>query len=345
MLLHKISLKNFRNFSNSTFQFNPFLTIIIGENSRGKTNLLEAIYFITNGVGFRESKEEEFLPFDSRNDAIVEAIFMVKDDKISFSINLKKKDEKVEKIFQVNRTKKRHFEYIKNQPKTVLFSPEQIEIIIGPPDRRRDYLNRLIASYDWEYKKKLKNYEQALRRRNKILEIYSSPQKLSEELMFWNKYLEQQAAYITEKRAEYTAYLNQNQKIDSKEFKMKYIKSELTQNRLQENLDKEMRVKRTLIGPQKDDLEIYINGKNVHHFGSRSEQRLAVLWLKINELKFFETLFQSRPLFLLDDIFSELDKKNRQTVINLIQKYQTITTTTEIELLKLIAMPKSTIKL
>ena len=103
-----------------------------------------------------------------------------------------------------------------------------------------------------------------------------------------------------------------------------------------------------MIGPQKDDFQISQKNeslKNLHHYGSRSEQRLAVIWLKFNEIKYFEEMFESKPLLLLDDIFSELDVKNKKLVIDLVKKYQTIITTTEVELLELADVPKSIITL
>ena len=103
-----------------------------------------------------------------------------------------------------------------------------------------------------------------------------------------------------------------------------------------------------MIGPQKDDFQINQkneSAKNLHHFGSRSEQRLAIFWLKFNEIKYLEEKFKNRPLLLLDDVFSELDVKNKKLIIDLVKKYQTVVTTTEIELLELADVPKSIIKL
>lgn len=349
MLLRTVSFKNFRNFNSQLFQLNPWTTVIIGENARGKTNLLEGVFFLINGVGFRESKEEELINYNSTGSCVVEGVFMTDEDKTTFTINIVKKNENIEKIFQIHRTKKRHIDYLKSQTRTVLFSPDQIEIITGSPDRRRDYFNKLISSYDLEYKKKLKNFEQALRRRNKILETYSTFEKLKEDLFFWDSYLVEQADYLTKKRSEYIDYLNQNKKIDGREFYIEYMKSELSLDRLARNFERELMVRRTFIGPQKDDYQIFISeakkAKNIHHFGSRSEQRFAIFWLKMNELKFYEGFFGFKPILLLDDVFSELDLKNKKLVTSLIGKYQAIATTTEREVLELLEGPKSIIKL
>jgi DNA replication and repair protein RecF len=353
MLLRQIALNHFRNFGKVDFTFNPLLTVIIGPNARGKTNLLEAIYFITNGYGFRESKEEELINLEA-NDCFVEGNFVLAEDSFNFRINLVKNRRpegdrpSVEKVYFINNTKQKYSQYLKEQTKAILFSPEQIAIITNSPDARRDYFNRLLSGYDWEYKKRLGNLENALRRRNKILESVYDEQKLLEELAFWDDYLENQANYITKKREEYIDYLNQHPELEEKEFRIEYVKNILTKERFLEVFEQEKRWHRTLIGPQKDDFQVYLKNKhdkNIHHFGSRSEQRLAIMWLKINEVKYYEENFKHKPILLLDDIFSELDAHNKKLVLNLVKKYQTVSTTTEKEVIPLIEVPQTIIKL
>ncbi len=355
MLLKQILLKDFRNFSETSFTFSPFLTIVIGENARGKTNLLEAVYFLINGSGFRETKEEELIQL-GENYASVEGKFGLEDQAFDFKITVSKKTGITEKNFFINKTKKRYYQYITSQIKAILFSPEQLEIITGSPDRRRSYFNKLISFYDYDYKKRLANYENALRRRNKVLEITKNEATLKEELVFWDGYLEEQAKYITLKREEYIDFLNQNKKIDNKEFSIEYQKSELTKEKLADLFVEERRYRRTLIGPQKDDF-IFLEkadrqDKNLHHYGSRGEQRMAIVWLKVNEIKYYEDEFRQKtalpggkPILLLDDIFSEFDFKNRKLIFDLIQNYQSIVTTTDPELLELSHMPQTIIKL
>ncbi|OGK13642.1 hypothetical protein A3C98_05470 [Candidatus Roizmanbacteria bacterium RIFCSPHIGHO2_02_FULL_37_15] len=354
MILKQVILKNLRNFSLEKFEFNPFLTIILGENSKGKTNLLEAIHLIIHGSGFRETREGELIRFEE-NEAGIQGVFGVEDENFIFEVILKKKllasasnVASVEKIFTINKSKKKYLQYLRETPKIVLFQPEQIEIITGSPEKRRRYFDNFLTSFDLVYKKRLINYENAIRQRNKILEKYRNELDLRDELTFWNKYLEEQGTYLTQNRKLYTDFLNSHEKIDNKEFSIEYLKNEFNQKRLEENFDLERRYRKTIIGPQKDDFQISQKDrlvKNLHHFGSRSEQRLGVFWLKFNEIKFIEDRLKIKPILLLDDIFSELDLKNKKLVIDLVRKYQTIVTTTEIELLELADMPKSIIKL
>lgn len=347
MILSTIVLQYFRNFQQQTFTFNPSLTIIIGENARGKTSLLESIYFTIYGTGFRESREEELVNWEQER-AVVQSLFLQSEHKHMFQIMLQRQAETVAKKFFVNKTAKTHYSYLQNQTRAVLFAPEHIEIITGSPEERREYFDKVISAYDLEYKKKLNNYRTALRKRNKVLETYRDEFSLLEQISFWNDYLEEQGKYITQKRQEYTNYLNAHPNIQNRIFRIEYVKNEFTKERLRAVYDLETKIRKTRIGPQKDDFMIYLDDierKNVQHFGSRSEQRLAIFWLKLNEISFFEQFFKSKPILLLDDVFSELDNKNKKLVLDVITGYQTVLTTTEEELVELSAEEKTLIRI
>lgn len=343
MILKSISFYHFRNFKEKKFKINPHLTAIFGKNACGKTNILEGIYFLVRGEGFRETREEELIIFDKK-EAHVEGILIDEKNKDSnvFRISLIKNDLGLDKFYFLGKTKKSRQFYLKDILPVVLFSPEQIEIINGTPSIRREYFDKFLSGIDSEYKKHLINYQQALRKRNKILEKTFNIVSLKQELNFWNDYLINQGNYLIDKRREYIEYLNQNKKIDSKEFFVKYESNDINIERFNEYFDREIKIRKTLIGPQKDDFIIYLiddlspSGKNIYLYGSRSEQRLALFWLKINELKYLESFFKKKPILLLDDIFSELDKDNQRLIFNLIDNYQTLVTSTEKELIKLI---------
>ena len=180
MILKSLHLKNFRNFSKKDFYFNPFLTVIVGENSRGKTNLLEAIFVLLNGKGFRESREQELIMMGKLY-AIIEGIFGEKDENFKYRVSLEKKDKSVLKKFFLEGSKVKFIEYRDSVKKGVIFSPYQIEIITGSPEIRRRYVDSVISLIDLDYKQAVINYEAGLRRRNKVLE---SNQALEKELSF-----------------------------------------------------------------------------------------------------------------------------------------------------------------
>ena len=278
----------------------------------------------------------------------MEAVFEEEGEKNVFEIDIKRVNDKAIKNFFVDKTNKRFSLYKKELPSVVLFTPEQINIIKGAPTLRREYFNDVIGDKDLDYQKHLRNYENALRRRNRILEKYADVSSLMEELEFWDEYLEKEAKYITEARSNYVDYLNTSRHLDSKTFTIFYQDNKFNKTRLAEIFDRERLLRKTLIGPQKDDFNITIEDakskKNVHKFGSRSEERLAIFWLKINELKYMEEKGE-KPILLLDDIFSELDRHNKKIVLHLVTKYQTIASTTEKEFISSVSGEKSLIDL
>ena len=345
MILKSISFYHFRNFDKKHFKINPFLTVILGDNAQGKTNLLEGIYFILKGEGFRESKEEQLIIFNGKNGYADGKLEDRKNQDITnLRIDLSIGDLGLIKTYFLEKTKKGRYSYLKNLIPVVLFSPEQIEIIDRTMSIRRDYFDKFLSSVDPEYKKKLANYNLALRRRNKILEIGFNSPNIDAELEYWDKLLISNGSYLILKRRDYIAYLNSNKTIDSKNFEIEYVENEISNERLKESLQKELLIKRTTVGPHRDEYNIFLinklgEKKDIHLYGSRSEQRLGLFWLKINELTYLESYFKRKPILLLDDIFSELDHHNQKLIFNLIGDYQTLITSTEKELMKLINLP------
>lgn len=345
MLLNLIKLKNFRNFKKNQFFFNPFLTIIIGKNSVGKTNLLESIFFGVNGHGFRERKESQLISFGEKTTEVEMKLKKNQDD-LRLRIYLNLINNQIKKYFFVNNVGKNLTFYHKENISPVLFTPNEIELVTGGPELRRHYLNQFLSKIDLDYKNYLNNYKNALKRRNKLLvdkgkKIF----QLKEEIKFWDSYLEKHSKFIIKKRAEYIDFLNKNCQINHYQLKINYLKNQFIPFYSGRYFEKEVVLGQTLTGPQKDDIKIFINEKEAHYFASRSEQRLALLWLKINEIKYIETIFKKKPLLLLDDIFSELDLSNKKLVLNLVKRYQTVMTTTEPIILDFIDFPHSIITL
>lgn len=346
MLLSHIDLHHFRNFDKGSFPIHPSLTVIIGENARGKTNLLESIYFIVHGRGFRESKEEELMTIGS-SEMRIRARFGHGGRSVELQIYLKKNADTLEKLFFIDKAKKKFSQFVRETTYVVLFSPEQIHIVTGEPEGRRRYLDKIISFYDMDYRSKLVSYENALRRRNKLLQTISHPDNLRDELVFWDRYLVEQGQYLGQKRSQYVEFLNNHGALDSKRFRVTYLQSFITKELLDETFDEQRRWKRTLIGPQKDDIVIFQKDgrgeKELHHFGSRSEQRMAIFWLKMNEIGYYETTYKRKPILLLDDVFSELDNHNKKLILDLIPGYQTVMSTTEEEFMKTMTKDKKVI--
>lgn len=333
MRLVTLALHNFRNIASSVFPVGEHLTVVIGDNAQGKTNCLESIYFLVYGTGFRESREDELVLAGNKAGAYVEGIFTDHDTRMSCKAGLVRSEAGYRKSFFINKTKKQLRQYRQESRGVVLFAPEQIEMLTGSPDRRRSYFNKLISQFDLQYKKHLESYERAVRRRNKILEHYEYVEKLRSEIAFWNELCVQSARYLTAVRAQYCAFLNKHQTVDGRVFQITYLRNEFNHEQMAKYADLELQTRRTMFGPQKDEFQIVLQDKNVQHFGSRSEQRLALMWLKLGEIRYFEEVMKFSPILLLDDIFSEFDAKNKELILSLVKDHQTVATTTDHEIL------------
>ena len=346
-MLKQLTVSNFRNITKANFVFHPSLSIIIGPNAVGKTNLLEAIYFVLNTKGFRDEKQDELISWQ-QNLASLKATIETNNDKIALAIFLEKKIS-VTKILKVNQTKKILKTYLEYSLPVVIFSPQLLNIIEGGPDRRRRYINNIISLYDHNYLTNLTAYEKGLRQRNRLLEQNIDIFQLQKQLKFWDDLLIKHGSYLINSRQQLVKFLNQNNQLDDITFNVGYKVSAITQQTLHDSWRYQMAIRTTVVGPHRDDFEIF-KFKNdrlvsLHSFGSRSEERLALFWLANCQLKLFDILIKKKPILLLDDIFSELDIKNKSLIIDLIKNYQTILTTTESDLISSIKLPHSVIKL
>jgi len=330
MKLKKLNLVDFRNYS-CDFNFSPQLNLIIGPNTAGKTNLLEAIYLLVSGESFRATKNEEMITW-GKDLSLVEGY--VNDNFLKVAIQ--EKDNKVEKQFWVNNVERKKSKFI-DQFSAVIFRPEDIRMVQGSPSRRRDFLDDVWSSWDWEYYQPLLTYNKAIIRRNRVLKRIQEGQAKKEELYFWSKTLEKNGEIIRQKREQFLSFANHYWKTKREEFshlQVKYQASPVTVELLEENYSEDINRGITTIGPQRDDFIILSSEfgeepKDVAVWGSRGQQRLATLALKLAQLSFIEDQQGKKPALLLDDIFSELDQSNQELVVSLLPRYQTFLTLTE----------------
>lgn len=332
MILKSLALHNFRNYTDTVLALDPQLTLVIGPNARGKTNLLEAVHFASTGHGINEDKKEELLRFDSP-DMDVRLICTHNDNAIEFRGMLHTAEDKISKTFFIDKTKKGVFSYTRETPPVVLFSPSFMNIIEGSPSKRRRFVDVLLSKIDIEYRKRLRNYENGIRKRNKVIEVERDEFKLRQALEFWDAYLIEQADYITSKREWFADYTQKHESLAHHNFTLDYRANKMTPERLEESFEKQYYQRRTLVGPQRDDFRILKKGDenkvDVHTYSSRGEQRLALFWLILHQLNIYSEYLDYPPVLLLDDIFSELDEPNREIVQELVSQYQTIITSAE----------------
>jgi len=341
MILKKISLKNFRNYTQQEFQLVEGLNLIVGPNTVGKTNLLEAIYLLASRKSFRARLEEEMIQ-EGEQVGRVEAQIITNDEKKTLSIVLTRGEingsQVAKKKYLVNGVGRRMVDFLENF-RVVYFGPQDLEIIVDSPAIRREWLDLVLEQADKSYRRASLSYRKGLRQRNKLLEQIRDEGKPRSTLFFWDKLLVENGDLMTRKREELINFLNHLPERFGK-LEVFYDRSLISPQRLAKYAQAEVAAATTLVGPHRDDFEVSINGRNLHSFGSRGEQRTAVFVLKLGELEFLTQKTGQKPLLLLDDIFSELDHERRANLLKVIPQQQTIITTADIHLVATGYLPK-----
>lgn len=343
MQLSTISLQNFRNFSKKVFKFDEDMTVIVGSNASGKTNILEAVYLLATGKSFHAGYEEEMIK-EGEEIARVESRVTSNESTSLLEAVLTRGTLNGTKVsrkkLSVNGVSKRLYNFVGNL-RAVLFGPWDLGLVTESPSIRRRFLDFVLSQVDREYRRSLLSYEKGLRQRNKVLERIKEGEATRSQLLFWDKLIIKNGNYLTQKRQEFIDFVNSVEPFSNNErFELEYDKSTISEGRLAQYAQEEVQACATLVGPHRDDVVFKISttsatgikgttGRNLAIYGSRGEQRMGVLWLKLAELEFIENATRERPVLLLDDIFSELDHKHHEIVMGVVGKQQTIITTAD----------------
>ncbi|HUV42481.1 MAG TPA: DNA replication and repair protein RecF [Patescibacteria group bacterium] len=339
MILKSLQLQNFRSYKDQTFEFSDGVSLVVGPNTSGKTNLLEAVYLLTSGKSFRAQIEEEMISY-KRELARVKGEISIDKETEELEILLTSgqvgNKRTTKKQYLINGVKKRQMDFV-GHLNCVFFGPEDLELVISSPSVRRDYLDSVLEQIDREYRRASLSYKKSLRQRNRLLEQIRDKGRARASLFLWDKLLLENGEIISQKRRELIDFINQQPDYFG-DLIIDYDRSLLSPQRLKKYQYKEIASGMTLIGPHRDDFTLkMVNGgeeRNLHLYGSRGEQRTAVFSLKLAELEFVAEKINQRPLLLLDDIFSELDHERRQHLVEVIPKQQTIITTTDVHLIE-----------
>ena len=324
MFLKQLNLINFRNYGKLDLQFDERPTIFVGNNAAGKSNLLEAVYFLSTTKSGRVDEETELIK-QGENAALVTGLIQ----ETKLEINMQMIDEKLHKRVKVNGVPRRVVDYIGNLP-VVLFSPSDINMVTGSPSLRRWHLDLSLAQVDSHYKKSLTLYEQVLVSRNRVLKRIREGQGKVDELDYWTNELIKYAKVVSDARIAFLESMN-NFESPLGKFIFEYKQSLLNKERLLQYNGREIQASVTLIGPHRDDFVLNLNNRNLAYFGSRGEQRTATLAFKLATLEYMALSLGKRPILLLDDVFSELDANHRAHVVEVVSRQQTIIATVELE--------------
>ena len=348
MECHAIRIRNFRNIEEAEIEFDAGVNILAGDNAQGKTNLLEAISFTALGKSFRTGHEEDMIRFGAES---AEISLDFSDSVRRQNITVRMMHGKRRRIEQ-NKVKVSRLSDIVGAFRTVLFCPEHLSLIKDGPGERRNYLDIAISQLYPVYLKSLQRYNQILKQRNQLIRNAEDDRKTFDATVeFWTSQLAHEAAVIARYRVQYLkrardhisacfAEMMGDREVpeaiyegsshhepdfyeDIEASERDYFEILMTRH------DREIGAGNTLWGIHKDDIDIRINGKSARAFASQGQQRSLALAMKLAEGEVCAEICGEKPVFLFDDVFSELDATRRAYLSGKITDRQVIITTCE----------------
>lgn len=346
MKIKQIKLINFRNLENVELNFINNINIIIGGNGAGKTNILEAIYLNSLTKSFRANNDIELIKFN-KDFLTIKTIIKENsyNEKVLYNI------DKISKKIYLNSNKiTKLSEYIGKYP-VVISTPEDVLMIKTSPSNRRDVLNISICQFNKEYFKTLNEYNKLLKLRNDYLKriLVNSNSDMKYFEIITNKLIEK-AIYIYIERNKYINSINSylgsifehiclnknlilkySPNVDITEYDDENI-SKILQKKFKRDFNKEISLGMTISGPHRDDFNFYLDNKDMKFYSSEGQKKMAVISYKLAEMKLFQEQEDKKPIILLDDLFSELDIKNKNRLVKYIpEDLQVIITSNDLK--------------
>lgn len=338
MYLKKITLTNYRNYEHLEVNFPQKINLLQGANAQGKTNLLEAIYYLALGRAYRSFREDPLIKWGQQ-------FFLIKGEVenrhglVNLAVLVDQTQAVTRKEIKVNSLKIERLSDFFGNLTAVLFAPENLNIVQGTPALRRKLLDDDLSQVSPGYYLLLQKHRQLLKQRNHLLKKIKITGKGYSQIEVWDEQLKTTAAQIINKRLAVLEKLNPLTRLMQRKLtggrenlELKYLFNRtqeikkgvdlvsLIESTAQEVKEREYRRGITLWGPQRDDFLLTLNGQNLKIYGSQGQQRTAVLAIKLAELEFFKSESGEYPLLLLDDVLSELDTQRRLYLLNIIQE-------------------------
>ncbi|CAM4380528.1 recombinase RecF [Bacillus manliponensis] len=347
MYIKELQLQNYRNYEKLALSFEDNVNVIIGENAQGKTNLMEAIYVLAMAKSHRTSNDRELIRWDEEYGKIKGRV-QKRSNSMSLELNISKKGKKA----KLNELEQQKLSQYIGEMNVVMFAPEDLNLVKGSPQVRRRFLDMELGQIAPVYLYELSQYQKVLTQRNHLLKKMQG--NASEEAMLdvFTLQLIEHGVKILQKRFEFLKLLQEwaapihrgisrgleeleivykpsldvSESMDLTKIKEVYYES------FQSVKQREVFRGTTLIGPHRDDLQFFVNGKNVQVFGSQGQQRTTALSLKLAEIELIYSEVNEYPILLLDDVLSELDDYRQSHLLGTIQgKVQTFVTTTSVD--------------
>jgi DNA replication and repair protein RecF len=332
-ILTALRLQQFRSYSEFAVELSPSVNIVVGPNASGKTNLLESILLITGSPSFRAQYQNVVM--HNTNWARVDAESGYKKRTLKLE-----NPRTIKRTYELDGVTKHRLKYEDTLP-VVVFEPENMRLLTGSPELRREFFDTILEEIYPTYSKTLSDYKRTLLQRNRLLK--NNPSNINQQLFAWNVRLCQLAGEIVNKRFELTKKINETiadlySEIASEQTKIILIYDAklpienyetLMLKKLEHDYQKDILRGYTAAGPHREDFVIKVREEIAEATASRGETRTLVLALKLIEMRFLEQARGTKPLLLLDDVFSELDGARRKSLTTHLRKYQAIITTTD----------------
>lgn len=336
MKVNKISLKNFRNYESLELSFDSSINIFIGENAQGKTNLIEAIYLCAFAKSFRRQNSAEMIMHEKNQCSVtVNAERDEIDKKISITI-----DSSGKKMVRIDNKPIKKMTDLLNNLVVVAFTPDDLSIIKASPDVRRSFIDRELSQIKTKYHECLRHYNEALKQKNSILKEktgridFEMLDVFDEQLSQYGeeiiKYRKRFIDLLTEKAGDIHRKISGNREELVMKYKMSHDEKGLYEA-IVDNRERDLTNGYSSVGPHRDDMDFYINGRDAKKYGSQGQQRTIALSLKLAEIEIARDEIKENPVLLLDDVLSELDPSRQGFLLNGIENTQIFITTTEIK--------------
>ncbi|MFC2015319.1 DNA replication/repair protein RecF [Chloroflexota bacterium] len=342
MRLTHLSLHNFRNYVRLDLDLQAGVTVLLGDNAQGKTNLLEAIYYLATSRSPHAGADRElvnWLSVEQEPLPYARLVGKVARDKSATTIEITLTQQvnnngRYRKQIRLNGVSKRAMDLL-GRLNVVLFLPEDIAVVSGSPSGRRRYLDAMLCQIDPAYCRALARYNQTVTQRNALLRDLRERGGDATQLVFWDQRLVQHGAYLVARRQEALEALGKLAQVMHGELtngieglRLRYLPSvelgaqvdaETVGDAFQEQLStlrqREVAAGMTLIGPHRDEFRFAINDVDAGVYGSRGQQRTVALALKLAEVDLMHSETSENPVLLLDDVLSELDSQRRHYLL------------------------------
>ena len=363
MKIKRLFAENFRNVGSCDINFADGVTLLVGDNAQGKTNAVEGIYLFSRGKSHRASDERDMIRFGAEGFRLrIEYESLGRDEVLEYACFGRERVRK-KNGYKINRVSEMIGSF-----RSVLFYPDNLEIVKDGPDERRSFLNIAISQVYPSYLGFYTKFKESLDSRNKLLKLSREHYVDPSEIEAWSLSMAEYASYLYVMRVEYLKKLSHHAALVASE--LSYGKEELTleyksdiatdavshcepvlvgevltdidresvkgeyYRLLTKDIPRECAVGSSLYGIQRDDIVIKINGALARSFASQGQKRSVVLSLKLAEGEVIKEIFGEYPVFLFDDVLSELDERRRKYIVGGMGDRQVIITSCEAEELK-----------